>query len=219
MTLTHDQKLIRLTITGDPDGTGTRDGVFEFSLGDDQTPLSVTEEMRTETRAYSGTLLTLFNDVTGAGLADNSTENKDIALDLGEAQFAPDISGVVMDDQTHPDGSPYQWGDSTTVELTQTSATGQHPALKICIFSYWLRNTRTSSLSNIFGEGGGGPIQLEYLEYRADSNSLYDPLQVVLESPSVTYSGGSTSVADVNLTAVEVADLSNSIDALANDGR
>ena len=217
-TLTHKQKLIRITLRGDPDGGGVRNAVFEFSVGDDTTPKTITEELRTETRAFGGTALTVFSDITGIG--GDATENKEIALDFGEAQFAPQIQGVITADQTHPDGSPYQWGDTgDDSTLTQTDATGARPPLKMSVFMFWLRNTRTSSLSNILGEGGGGPAELEYLEYRSDDASLYSPLKVVFESPSVTYSSGTTGVADISMTCVEVATLDQPLDAHANDGR
>ena len=222
--LTHKQKLIRLTLRGNPDGgsEGTRNAVFEFSVGDDQTPKTVTEELRTETRTFGGTPLTIFGDILGdaPGVDEEITENKAIALDFGEAQFAPQIQGVITADQTHPDGTPYQWGDKgDDSTLTQTDATGAHPAKKSAVFSYWLRNTRTSSVSNILGDGGGGPAELEYMEYRSDDASLYSPLRVVFENPSITYSGGSPGVADISMTCVEVATLDQPLDAVANDGR
>lgn len=214
--LSDADRVARITITGDPDDSGTvRDGVFEFTTGDDQTPLTATEELRTETRAFGGTLLTLFSDITGTDLG---TENKDIALDFGSSTFATTLSGIVTADQRKPDGTRCRWGDTGDhTTLTATDATGAHPAYKLTTFQEWIKNTRQSSLNELLGDTGSGPATVEYLSRR--SGGVHDPLEVVLESPSVTYSGGSPTMADIDITVVEVASLDTAIDALANDGR
>lgn len=214
--LTDEDHIIRLTITGDPDDSGTvRDGVFEFVHGDDQTPKMAREELRTETRTFGGTPLTLFSDLTGIDLG---TENKDIALDFGNSTFATTLNGVVTADQRTPSGDRCQWGDTGDhTEFTATDATGAHPARKMTVLGEWLKNTRQSSLDELLGDEGSGPAKIEYLSRR--DGGVHEPLQVVLESPSVTYSGGSSTIADIELTVVEVANLDNPIDALANDTR
>lgn len=208
-------KVIRLTITGDPDGTGVRDGVFEFAHGDDQTPQMAREELRTETRAFGGTPLTLFSDLTGIDLG---TENKDIALDFGNSTFATTLSGVVTADQRTPAGDRCQWGDTGDhTEFTATDATGEHPARKMTVLGEWLKNTRQSSLDELLGDEGSGPAKVEYLTRRDDG--VHEPMDVVLESPSATYSGGTPTAVEIDLTVVEVANLDNPIDAAANDTR
>ncbi len=214
--LSDADHVVRLTITGDPDDSGSvQDGVFEFASGDEQTPLTATEELRTETRAFGGTPLTIFSDITGIDLG---TENKDIALDFGNSTFATTLSGIVTADQRKPDGTQCQWGDTgDDSELTATDATGAHPAYKMTVLGEWLKNTRQSSVNELLGQEGGGPATVEYLSRR--EGGVHDPMEVVLESPSVTLSGGSPTVADLDMTVVEVANLENPIDALANDGR
>ncbi len=214
--LPDEGNFARVTIRADPDGTGTRDAVFEWSTGDDQSPLTVTETKRTETQAISGTPLTLLGDLLDV---DVPTENADIALDFGSSTFAIDVGGVVTASQTMPDGSPCRWGDGSGAvgEATQTDAEGCSPHVKMAVFGEWLRHSRQSSIQNVLGEGGGGPATLEYLTHR--EGGLHDPLEVVFESPSVTYSAGSVASADIQLTAVEVASLDQALDALENDGR
>lgn len=213
--LSDADRLVRITITGDPDGTSVRDGVFEFAAGDDQTPLTASEEFRTETRSLGGTPLTLFSDITGIDLG---TENKDIALDFGSSTFATTLSGTVTADQRKPGGGQCQWGDTgDDSTLTATDATGAHPAKKMTVLMEWIKSTRQSSVNELLGQEGGGPATVEYLSRR--DGGVHDPLEVVLESPSVTLSGGSPTVADIDLTVVEVASLDNPIDAHANDGR
>lgn len=216
--LSDDDRVVRIILEGDPTNSGTAtEAIFEFSGGDDQTPLSITHEKRTETRSFSGNLLTLYSDITGDQIGSGA-ENKDIALDFGSSTFAFMLSGVVTADQRLPDGTQCQWGDTgDDTQLSKTDATGAHPAYKASVLSFWLRNTRQSSVSGVLGEEGGGPAIVETLQYRP--NGIYDPLEVVFESPNITYSSGSSTVADLEITAVEVADLGNPVDALANDTR
>ncbi|WP_049979358.1 hypothetical protein [Halolamina rubra] len=217
MSLPAEDKFIRLRITGDPDGTGTREAVFEWTTGDDQTPFSITETKRTETRTFGGTPLTLFSDLTGVDLP---TENADVALDFGSSTFALELGGVVYAEQQLPDGSECRWGDGDggSGTLTKTDAQGCLPAYKSTVLSYWLRNTRQSSVGDPLDESDAGePATLETLQYRPDG--VFDPIDVILESPSMSYSSGTPTVADIQLTAVEVASLDQALDALANDGR
>jgi|GEM_PF-1869929 hypothetical protein len=216
--LAAEDQVVRLRITGDPDDSGmSREAVFEFAGGDQQSPFSVTHEKRTETRSFSGTPLTLFSDLTGTDLG---TENADISLDFGSSTFALTLGGVVTADQRLPDGSECQWGDGAggSGTLTQTDAQGCHVAYKASVLAFWLRNTRQSSVEDALGDGsGGGPAIIETLQYRP--GGVFDPLEVVLESPSMSYSADSPTVADIDLTVVEIASLDQALDAVTNDTR
>lgn len=208
---------IRITIEGSPLGGDTvKTGVFEFTAGDEQSPLAVTETLRTETRTFGGTPLTLFSDITGIDLG---TENKEIALDFGSSTFATQLTGTVTADQRTVDGDRCRWGDGSGAvgEQTALDAEGCHPAEKMTVFGTWLKGTRQSSVNELLGDDGGGPATLEYLSRR--EGGTHSPLEVVFESPSVTYSGGTPTVADLDITAVEVASLNQPLDAAANDGR
>ena len=220
--LSDKQKLIRLSIEGDPDNSGTtRKGVFEFAQGSDVEPLSVTEEVRTQTRGVtgSGTFLTIFEELAGDQFGGNEV-NKSIVLNLGNGQFSPQVTGVITADQRRPDGQPCQWGDTgDDSKLTKTDATGAHPLVKSQVLNYWFRNTRTSSAPNLFEIDGAGPAELEYGEYRSDADALYDPLKVVMESPQITVSSDASATGRLSATFVEVADLGEAIDAVQNDTR
>ena len=215
--LPPEDKVIRLRIEGDPDDTGAREAVFEWSTGDDQAPFSVTQIKRTETRSFGGTPLTLIGDLLGV---DSPTENADIALDFGSSTFALELGGVITADQRLPDGTKCRWGDGAggSDNLTTTDAQGSHPAHKASVLSYWLRGTRNSSIGDPLSDGNaGGPVTLETLQYRPDG--VFSPLKVIPESPNISYSSGSPSVADIDMTVAEVASLDQAIDAVANDGR
>jgi len=129
--------------------------VFEWSTGDDQSPLTVTETKRTETQAISGTPLTLLGDLLDV---DVPTENADIALDFGSSTFAIDVGGVVTAGQTMPDGSPCRWGDGSgdVGEATQTDAEGCSPHVKMAVFGEWLRHSRQSSIRTSSEKGAAG---------------------------------------------------------------
>jgi len=214
--LPPEDRVIRIRITGSPDDSGSREAVFEWSTGDDQAPFSITQTKRTETRAFGATPLTLFSDVTGVDLP---TENADVALDFGNSTFALELGGVITADQRLPDGSQCQWGDTgDDSTLEATDATGAHPAHKASVLQYWLRNTRQSSVGDPLDDSDAGdPATLETLQYRPDG--VHDPLEVVFESPNISFSGGSPTVADIDMTCVEVASLDQALDAFANDGR
>jgi len=191
--------------------------VFEWTTGDDQTPFSITETKRTETRTFGGTPLTLFSDLTGVDLP---TENADVALDFGSSTFALELGGVVYAEQQLPDGSECRWGDGDggSGTLTKTDAQGCLPAYKSNVLSYWLRNTRQSSVGK-----PAGRVRRRRAGHARDAavppDGVFDPIDVILESPSMSYSSGTPTVADIQLTAVEVASLDQALDALANDGR
>lgn len=212
--LTDAQKLVRVRIPGDPDNSGTtREGIFEFALGGDSEPLTVTDEIRTQTRATpGGTILTLFDELAGENL-DGNLVNKDIVLNLGNSQYAPQLTGAVTADQRKPDGTRCQWGDTgDETQMEATDATGQHPLLKSQCLAYWFRGTRTSSAPDVLGADGAGPAIVEFGEYRA--SGVYDPLKVVFESPTMTISSADgAAVGSLTLRVVEVADLGEVIDA------
>ncbi len=143
-----------------------------------------------------------------------------IALDFGSSTFALELGGTVTANQELPDGTECRWGDGAggPDSLTATDAQGSHPAHKASVLSFWLRGTRNSSVSDPLGDGeGGGPMTLETLQYRPDG--VHEPLQVVTESPSISFSGSSPTVADIQMTVVEVASLDQAIDAVENDTR
>jgi hypothetical protein len=216
--LPPEDRVVRLRLSGDPDDSGsTRDAVFEWTTGDDQAPFSVSQIKRTETRSFGGTPLTLIGDLLDI---DVPTENADIALDFGSSTFALELGGVITADQRLPDGTECRWGDGAggSGTLTATDAQGCHPAHKASVLSYWLRGTRNSSIGDPLSAGdGGGPATLETLQYRP--NGVHEPLSVIPETPSISYSSGSPTVADIDMTVVEIASLEQAIDATANDTR
>lgn len=220
MPLTNDQRLVRITITSDPDNSGNRrDHVFEMVAGDDSTGLSVQEELRTGTVAPGGidadVLNSLYSEITGG-----DSLNEDVTLDLGANQFAVTLDFQGWEGATDLDGNPLQWGDSgDSSTLTKTDATGEGPLTQMQVFMFVLKNSRIDSMPPEVGGpvASDGPAKLEYGQYHADG--IYDPMDVVFENPGATHMGASPSTYDGSLTCIAAADLGEYFDAQARTKR
>lgn len=218
--LPPDERVASLSITGDPDGTGRRTATFEMYYGGEQ-GLSINEEQRTQVRATPGEgVLSLIDGTVGDFV--NVPTNKSLFINPGSSQFAVTIDFNSWEGATGPDGQPLQWGDTgDDSQLTKTDATGEHPTRQISCLMYWLRGTRISSVSGEIFPGAGifgdGPATLRYGQYREDG--VYDPLQVVLESPGADYPGGSVSTWSGSITCIEAINAGDAIDATARTTR
>lgn len=204
MALTDDQKKLRLTITGDPDGSGKRDAEFVMAVGDDN-GLQVTHEMRTGFLARGGgNINALIQSLTGS----NESKNKQIVVEGGESQFILEASFSAFT------GSSYRWGD-TGNGGTATDATGDTAVEQIQVLMNWLRKTPVDSLPEDLGgdlTGSYGPATLEYGAHHPDGP--LEPLSVAIENPQLTPEAGG--IAQGRITFVEILSLGDGIDSQNN---
>lgn len=195
MALNDDQKIARLTITGDPDGTGTRDGVFEFPVGGED-GLQPTHEMRTGFLARGGgNINALIQALTGS----NESKNKQIVIEGGESQYVVDLAA------TQFSGSGHRWGD-TGNGGTATDATGDSAVEQVQVLFNWLRKIPIDSLpEELAGDvtGSYGPAKLEYGHHHPDG--ALEPLGVAIENPQLTPEAGG--IAQSQITFVEILSL------------
>jgi hypothetical protein len=196
MTLNSDQKVLTLTITGDPDGTGTRDARFEMPVGDQENGLQVVHELRTGFLAQGGgNINALIQALTGSG----ESKNKQVVVEGGDSQYALDASFRLFG------GSGHRWGD-TGNGGTATDATGDSAIEQIQVLMYWLRTTSVDSLpENLAGDvtGSYGPAQLEYGAHHPDGP--LDPVDVAIENPQFTPEP--TDRAQGQMTLIEIINL------------
>jgi hypothetical protein len=213
-------RIASIEIEGDPDGTGRRTATFEMFTGGEQ-GLSINEEQRTEVRATPGSAaLALIDGAVGEFV--DAPINKDLFINLGGSQFAVTIDFNSWEGATGPEGNPLQWGDTGNPDtFTKSDATGEHPTRQIACFFWWLRNTRVSSVSGELFPGAGiagdGPATLQYGQYREDG--VYDPLQVVFESPGADFPGDSMSTFNGSITCIEAINAGDPIDATTRTTR
>jgi len=209
-------RIATIEIEGDPDGDGRRTATFQLYTGGEQ-GLSINEEQRTEVRATPGSAALALIDGTIGDFVD-APINKDLFINLGSSQFAVTIDFNSWEGATGPEGNPLQWGDTGDPDtFTKSDATGEHPTRQIACFFWWLRNTRVSSVSGELFPGAGiagdGPATLSYGQYR--EGGVYDPLQVVFESPGADFPGESMSTFTGQITCIEAIDAGDPIDAVA----
>ena len=213
-------RVASLTISGDPDGQGRRDAVFEMYHGGED-GLSIAPEQRTQVKATPGSgFLALIDGVVGDQI--DVPINKDLFINLGGSQFAVTINFNSWEGATGPEGDPLQWGDSGDDSTFEKSdATGEHPTRQIACLMWWLRNTRISSVEGELFPGaeivGDGPAVLRYGQHR--EGGVYDPIPVVLENPGADYPGGSPSTFTGSITCIEALSLGDPIDATARTTR
>jgi len=217
MELEDYEKLVELRVTGDPDGSGsTRDGVFQMVAG--SPALELQQSIRTGTIASGSAQLftTFYNEITGqeGGL------NEEVVIDPGTGQHTVTFSFSAWEGGTDFQGNTLQWGDTGNAStLTKTDATGEHAQRKLQCLFYWLKNSRIDSLpEDLAGPlASGGVATLSWGQH--SSQGVYDPMDVVLEEPSGTYTGEEPTQFTGSITAISVADLGSDSDAEARTPR
>jgi hypothetical protein len=207
MTLTDDQKVFRLRITGDPDGDGAREAVFELHSAEDDT-FTVVHEMRTGFIARGGSSI---NAILQSLSDSDESKNKDIVIDGGQSQFTLEVSAQLFDAQGH------RWGD-TGNGGTATDATGDSAIEQMQVLTNWLRKVPVDSLpEDLAGDitGSFGPATVEFGKHHPDGD--LDPLAVAIENPQLTPRPGGQ--VDISMTVVEIASLGDPIDSQSNSKR
>ena len=199
MTLTADQQIVRLKIRGDPDNTGTRTAAFEMFSAPDS-GLSVAHSVRTGFVVNDqGKLInSILSEVAGAG----ESKNKGIYVDLGTSAYALECEFKGYE------GGDYQWGD-TGNGGTGTDATGDGPIEQTQVFMNWVNSTNIDSIPD---DSGKTPGTLEFGLHHP--NGPLDPLDVVLENPTLTPSDAGQF--DGNIVMIEAANLGDALDADGN---
>jgi hypothetical protein len=211
------EKTVTLEITGDPSGTGsTSTATFEFVAGDPA--IQIQESVRTGTVTSTGAqlLTTFFNEITD----QEDALNEVVAIGLGTGQYTIEISFSSWGGATDFQGNTLQWGDTGDQStLTKTDATGEPAPRQLSCLMYWIKNTRIDSLPEDLGGSlaSGGPAKLSFGQHT--SQGVYDPVDVILEEPSGTYSGEEPSTFTGTLTCVAVADLGETYDSEARTPR
>lgn len=207
MSLTADQQTFRLRITGDPDGTGTREGVFELTSGEQDT-FAVRHEMRTGFIARGGSSINaLLQNLTNA----DESQNKEIVIDGGQSQFTLEVSATLFD------GSGDRWGDTGTGG-SATDATGDTAIEQMQVLMNWLRKVPVDSLPEELGDGLTGSYGPATVEYGAHHpNGSLEPLAVAIENPQLVPRPGGR--VDLTLTAIEIASLGDPLDSRGNNKR
>ncbi|WP_135806216.1 hypothetical protein [Halorussus marinus] len=140
-----------------------------------------------------------YEDATGEELSGNG-KRQGLYLDLGGGIHFAEISFQGVEGWT---GSDSQWGDTgDPSQVTPTDATAANAITQLQVLDRYLQVCTIDSAST---------ATLEVGEY--STNGLYDPLQVVVESPRFTFDAEEqSSVFDGSLTFLEAASLTEAID-------
>lgn len=195
----------RLTIDGDVDSDGSIEtGVFEITGGNEREG-GLTIEHQTRTGYVVSGQGSSVNAFIG-DLLGNKSNTKGVYTSPGGSQFTTTIEFSSWS------GSGGQWGD-TGNGGSKTDATGDGPLEQIHVLSYWLRNIAIDSLPSWASNVSAGPATLEVGEYTAESSTRYDPLPVVLETPTFRHGSQNPSSFSGTITCIEAADLSKAWDA------
>jgi len=200
----------RLTIEADADNDGVDEtGVFEMAGN-----LMVRPKIRTGF-ILSGTGSTVNSVIAGFlnDEADRSTEpskRRGFYLDLGGGQWTVDIEFRGWVGSRDADGVPLQWGDDASPSRTQTSATGQGPQTQIDVLMRYINVGQIDS-RNL--------ATLEYGEHTSDPDTLYEPVDVVLEGPQASTKAQKSDGYDGRMTCIAAASFDEPWDASFNDQR
>lgn len=185
-----------LTIDADVDGDGAEE-TGKFVMVDD---IEIIPSMRTgfllDNRG--STVNSVISESTGGG----ESKRQGIYLDLGGGVRTVEVSFSGWA------GSAEQWGntgDEST--LTRADATGASALTQLEVLFQYLAVGEVDSRN---------PATLEYGEHHSDG--LYDPLDVVLESPQGTRSSEQSSTFSGTLTFLSVLSLEDAIDGSSVTG-
>lgn len=144
--------------------------------------------------------------VTGAVLAQVTGQSGQIAIDGGAG---PRVWELEWSGWTDSDG--YQWGTDSSPGLSETSATGQDRISQAEVF-----NEFTSRVTI----GSNNPAKLYYGEHSssgsghpsAASSGVYDPVDVMIQEPSLPVPKEESSIYEASLTCVSVVDVTGIVD-------
>ncbi len=200
----------RLTIEADADGDGTPEtGVFEMAGNLTVRPRLRTGFILNGRGSTVNSVIAGFLESRGADVEDPS-RRRGFYLDLGGGQWTVDIEFRGWRGSRDEEGVPLQWGDDPSPSRSQSSATGQGPQTQIDVLMRYINVGQIDSRNTAI---------LEYGEHSSDSDSLYDPVEVVLEGPQASRRAQESDGFDGRMTCIAAASFTDPWDASFNDER
>jgi len=196
----------RLTITADFGGsTGQKTGVFEFGengpRGDKGGGASIEDTIRTGFLVENAgqSVLNAYKQAV-----DNAAPfRRGVHVDFGGGQHVLEVDFATPQNGKKSDGSTFQWGSSSDPAdgPNEHTATGGSAQQQMAVLINYLRQGRIDSTT---------PATFETGPY--SSEGILGPLDVVVESPSMTITNDKPGWADGTLTLVETVDLQAVVD-------
>ncbi|KZX49301.1 hypothetical protein [Haloarcula sp. K1] len=184
-----------LTVEADVDGDGTFE-TGEFHMAGN---IEIVPSLRT------GFVLdnrgSTINSVVSSTVGSGESKRKGIYLDLGGGVRSVEVSFDGWE------GSSEQWGDTGDGGPTKADATGEDPLTQLEVLFQYLSVAEIDSRN---------PATLEYGEHYSDG--LYDPLDVVLESPQGTRTAENGSTFSGSLAFLSVQAISDVVDGANRTG-
>jgi len=181
---------VRFTVDADVNGDGAAETGTFVMRGN----IEVTPTIRT------GFLIdnkgSTINSVISDSAGDGESIREGIYLDLGGGVRAVEVQF------TQWEGASHQWGNTgDDSEVTVADSTGEGPLTQLDMLMQYLAVAEVDSRN---------PATLEYLEHH--SNGLYDPMDVVMESPQGTKSAQDGSWFTGKITFLSVQSIERAID-------
>lgn len=178
-----------LTVEADVDGDGSTE-TGEFHMAGN---IEVVPSLRT------GFVLdnrgSTINSVVSSTVGSGESKRQGIYLDLGGGVRSVEVSFEGWE------GSAERWGDTGDGGPTKADATGEDPLTQLEVLFQYLSVAEIDSRN---------PATLEYGEHHG--GGLYDPLDVVLESPQGTRTAENGSTFSGTLTFLSVQAIGDVID-------
>lgn len=140
------------------------------------------------------------------GLSENGESGrKGVHVDVGGGQHVFRVQVTLPEGGMKDDDTPIQWGSSNTVDdpPTATSATGAHPIAQQNVLNRYFTVGSPDSLQ---------PATLEWGLYTDDTDTPYDPLNVVVKNLSASVAAGTPQL-EVSMTIAETVDGREAVDA------
>lgn len=187
-----------LTLEAEFDGA-QREGVFEMVGG-----LTIQEGIQQD--FIFGQRGSAVNSVISSLSGDKESKNKAFYLDLSTGQHTVDVAfrgweGAYVGDED------YQWGD---VDGGTYDATGEDPLSQVQVFIRWLLLGEYDSRDN----SESGTATLEYGQYSSESDTRFDPLEVVIVGPQTRLDAEEPNGWTGDVTFIERASFEDALDAV-----
>lgn len=184
-------------------GDGPVTGTFELYGGEAQRD-SVDDGIENAFPVDNGLnqLLGLLTTVEG----DGGAGRRGLHIDVGGGQRVRRVTATLPQGGTKENGDPIQWGANDTTDTApypKDSATGGHPIAMQCVFQEYF---------DIGSPDSTNPATLEYGLYTSDSDTPYDPVDVVVKQPQVSVPSGSPRV-EVSVVIAGTVDGSEAVEA------
>lgn len=141
---------------------------------------------------------------------DGDPTRKGVHLDLGGGQHTFEVEFLGWEGATKDDGADVQWGYSSDPTVTdEATATGADPTTQVNVLMNYLR------VGTYDSRAPGRLYWGEYTDGTYDSSAglVGGPLEVAVESPSLTRKAGETTKYDGSLTLVETLTVGDVLDA------